>query len=98
MVRDVLHPYQISFRLLKSSSLTQMTKLGAGKSLPTNWGITFCPMSWLTKLLRGSSRSGQYHGKHPEERIWDEARNSVVIMVSAFYGHGLVGPAICDMF
>ncbi|KAB1214620.1 Protein DA1-related 1 [Morella rubra] len=54
-----------------------MTKLGAGKSLPTNWGITFCPMSWLTKLLRGSSRSGQYHGKHPEERIWDEARNSV---------------------
>ncbi|KAB1202417.1 Protein DA1-related 1 [Morella rubra] len=54
-----------------------MTKLGAGKSLPTNWGITFCPMDWLTELLRGSSPSGQYHGKHPDESIWDEARNSV---------------------
>ncbi|XP_059456693.1 protein DA1-related 1-like [Corylus avellana] len=34
-------------------------------------------MGWLTKILKGSSHRGQYHGRYGEERIWDEARNSV---------------------
>ncbi|KAF5451396.1 hypothetical protein F2P56_026508 [Juglans regia] len=34
-------------------------------------------MGWLTKILKGSSYKGQYHGKYHEERNWDEARNSV---------------------
>lgn len=28
-------------------------------------------MGWLTKILKGSSHRGQYHGKHTDESIWD---------------------------
>ncbi|KAG6663255.1 hypothetical protein I3843_02G009500 [Carya illinoinensis] len=34
-------------------------------------------MGWLTKILKGSSYKGHHHGKYQEERMWDEARNSV---------------------
>ncbi|KAG8642565.1 protein DA1-related 1 isoform X2 [Manihot esculenta] len=34
-------------------------------------------MGWLTKIFKGSSYKGQYHGKHGEDRYWDEHRRSV---------------------
>ncbi|KAM5576281.1 hypothetical protein ABKV19_007249 [Rosa sericea] len=34
-------------------------------------------MGWLTKILKGSSHKGHYHGKYGHERTWDEPRNSV---------------------
>lgn len=36
-------------------------------------------MGWLTKILKGSSHKGRYHGKYEHDRTWDEPRNSVVI-------------------
>ncbi|KAK9948720.1 hypothetical protein M0R45_004285 [Rubus argutus] len=34
-------------------------------------------MGWLTKILKGSSHKGRYHGKYEHGRTWDEPRNSV---------------------
>ncbi|XP_004300585.1 PREDICTED: protein DA1-related 1-like isoform X2 [Fragaria vesca subsp. vesca] len=34
-------------------------------------------MGWLSKILKGSSHKGHYHGKYGHERTWDEPRNSV---------------------
>lgn len=87
MVREVPCTYQISFQWSKYGALNQINNFGAGKSLPSYWQITFDVMGWLTKILKGSSYKGQHHGKYREERNWDEARNSVVIMDSAFYGY-----------
>ncbi|KAG6663261.1 hypothetical protein I3843_02G009500 [Carya illinoinensis] len=77
MVREVLCTYQISFQWSKYGALNQMNDFGAGKSLPSYWQITFDVMGWLTKILKGSSYKGHHHGKYQEERMWDEARNSV---------------------
>lgn len=42
-------------------------------------------MGWLTKIFKGSSYKGQYHGKHGEDRYWDEHRRSVVIVMQLLY-------------
>ncbi|CAL1408861.1 unnamed protein product [Linum trigynum] len=34
-------------------------------------------MGWLTKILKGSSNKGNYHGHYGENRYWEEPRRSV---------------------
>ncbi|XVE82691.1 hypothetical protein DITRI_Ditri16bG0026300 [Diplodiscus trichospermus] len=34
-------------------------------------------MGWLTKILKGSSNKGRYHGRYGDDRTWDEPRRSV---------------------
>ncbi|KDP31822.1 hypothetical protein JCGZ_12283 [Jatropha curcas] len=34
-------------------------------------------MGWLTKIFKGSSYKGQYHGKYADDRYWHEPRRSV---------------------
>ncbi|XP_039000021.1 protein DA1-related 1-like isoform X1 [Hibiscus syriacus] len=33
-------------------------------------------MGWLTKILKGSSNKGRYHGRYDTDRTWDEPRRS----------------------
>ncbi|XWS45358.1 hypothetical protein CRYUN_Cryun15aG0130000 [Craigia yunnanensis] len=33
-------------------------------------------MGWLTKILKGSSNKGRYHGRYGDDRTWDEPRRS----------------------
>lgn len=35
-------------------------------------------MGWLTKILKGSSHKGHYHGRYRDDGIWNEPNNSAV--------------------
>ena len=80
VVRDAWSTYSF-FSRTEIWSLIQMSNLGAENSLATHQWIAVCIM----KDFKGSSHRGQYHGNYAVERIWDGARSSVVLTISAFY-------------